>query len=98
MSTLFEAKSDRKMFKCLFQLLQELRCKEDELNQKQMQQLEFEERLMKIKEELDAKALELLEKELQQKMQLLTQNTPTPKKRRGKFSKARLKVSNVFMQ
>lgn len=69
----------------------ELRSKEDELKQKQLQQRQREENLQKRAQELDAREIELLGRELNI---MITQNTPTPNKRRGRFSKTRLKVSN----
>lgn len=70
--------------------LQELRCKEDELKQKQVQQRQLEEILEKRAQELDAREMDLLSRELKV---MITQSTPTPNKRRGKFSKTRLKVN-----
>lgn len=70
-----------------------MRCKEDELKQKQLQQRQHEENLQKREQELDAREIELLGRELNI---MITQNTPTPKKRRGKFSKSRLKVCVLF--
>ena len=69
--------------------MQELRCKEEELSRVQLQQRQHEEKLQKREQELDAREIELLGRELNI---IITQNTPTPKKRRGKFSKSRLKV------
>lgn len=66
-----------------------MRCKEDELKQKQLQQRQHEENLQKREQELDAREIELLGRELNI---MITANTPTPKKRRGKFTKSRLKV------
>lgn len=68
---------------------QELRCKEDELKQQQLHQREFEENLMKRKLALDAREIDLLGRELNI---MITQNTPTPIKRRGKINKQLLKV------
>lgn len=67
-----------------------MRCKEVELNQKQLAQREHEESLMRRRKELDAREMELLVRELQ--IMMTTQAAPTPKKRLGKFSKAKLKV------
>lgn len=69
---------------------QELRCKEAELKQKQMQQREHEENLHKREQALDAREIELLGRELN--IMITQQSTPTPIKRRGKFSKSKLKV------
>ncbi|XP_055692326.1 mitogen-activated protein kinase kinase kinase 11-like isoform X1 [Lutzomyia longipalpis] len=67
----------------------ELRCKEEELTRVQLQQRIQEENLQKREQELQARELELLEREINV---MISQNTPTPKKRRGKFSKSRLKL------
>lgn len=74
---------------------QELRCKEDELRLKQIQQHETEQKLRKQKEELDAREFEILERELQM---MIIRNTPQPLKRRGKFSKSKLKVNTYWDQ
>lgn len=58
---------------------------------KQMQQLEKEKKLEKIQKELDARELELVERELHM---MIPQPAPTPKKRRGKVSKSLLKVNS----
>lgn len=73
----------------IFPREQELRCKEDELKEKQLKQRQLEENLQKREQELDAREIELLGRELNM---MMTQSTPTPIKRRGKFKKARLKV------
>ena len=52
-------------------------------------QREHAENLARREEELAQREMELLGRELNI---MITQNTPTPKKRKGKFSKARLKV------
>lgn len=75
-------------FECNY-LLQELRCKEDELKERQQHQRQLEENLKKREKELDAREMELLGRELNI---MITQNTPTPKKRKGKFSKNKLRV------
>lgn len=49
-----------------------------------------EEDLAKREQELDAREIELLGRELKI---IITQHTPTPKKRKGKFSKSKLRVS-----
>lgn len=72
---------------CVFQ---ELRCKEDELKEQQQHQRQQEESLKKREKELDAREMELLGRELNI---MITQNTPTPKKRKGKFSKTKLRVN-----
>lgn len=71
---------------------QELRCKEDELKQKQIEHRKEEQKLKKRQEELEARELELLHRELQIRIE---ESTPKPQKRRGKFSKSKLKV-NIF--
>lgn len=81
--------------KFTFFLIQQLRCKEDELKQKQLQQRQHEENLQKREQELDAREIELLGRELNI---MITQNAPTPKKRRGKFSKSRLKVVVMLIE
>lgn len=70
---------------------QELRSKEEELSRVQQEQQFREEDLAKRKQELDAREIELLGRELKI---IITQNTPTPKKRKGKFSKSKLRVSS----
>lgn len=70
-------------------LTQELRCKEDELKQQQVQQRELEDILIRRKEALDARELDLLGRELKI---MITQNTPTPNMRHGKINKTLLKV------
>lgn len=54
-----------------------------------MKQRQVEESLQKREQELDAREIELLGRELNM---MMTQSTPTPIKRSGKFKKARLKV------
>ncbi|XP_058455589.1 mitogen-activated protein kinase kinase kinase 11 isoform X2 [Malaya genurostris] len=66
----------------------ELRSKEEELSRVQREQRCKEEDLAKREQELDAREIELLGRELNI---IITQNTPTPKKRKGKFSKSKLK-------
>lgn len=73
---------------------QELRCKEDELKQQQIQQREKEQKLKKIQEQLVARELEVLHRELEM---MIIHHTPKPQKRRGKFSKSRLKVNDSFI-
>lgn len=57
--------------------------------EKQLRQRQQEENLQRREQELDAREFELLSREINI---MMTQNTPTPKKRRGKFSKSRLKL------
>uniref|UniRef100_A0A182T0K9 Uncharacterized protein n=1 Tax=Anopheles maculatus TaxID=74869 RepID=A0A182T0K9_9DIPT len=74
---------------CLSPPTQELRSKEEELTRVQQQQRCKEETLAKREQELHAREIELLGRELKI---LINQNTPTPKKRKGKFSKSRIKL------
>ncbi|XP_058821356.1 mitogen-activated protein kinase kinase kinase 11-like isoform X2 [Topomyia yanbarensis] len=67
----------------------ELRSKEEELSRVQREQRCKEEDLAKREQELDAREIELLGRELNI---IITQNTPTPKKRKGKFSKSKLRL------
>uniref|UniRef100_A0A182MKN3 mitogen-activated protein kinase kinase kinase n=1 Tax=Anopheles culicifacies TaxID=139723 RepID=A0A182MKN3_9DIPT len=67
----------------------ELRSKEEELTRVQQEQRCKEENLAKREQELHAREIELLGRELKI---LINQNTPTPKKRKGKFSKSRIKL------
>lgn len=55
----------------------------------QRQQRCKEEDLEKREKELNEREIELLGRELNI---IITQNTPTPKKRKGKFSKSKLRV------
>lgn len=73
--------------------LQQLRSKEQEINRKERIQQELADNLARKEQELKHREMELLGRELNM---MITQNTPTPKKRRGKFSKARLKVRCPF--
>lgn len=61
---------------------------------KQLQQRQYEENLQKREQALDAREMELLGRELKI---MITQSTPTPKKRHGKFSKTRLKVCKIII-
>lgn len=67
-----------------------MHCKENELKQRQQQQRQHEENLQKREQELEAREIDCLRVELMLYSHMI--NTPTPKKRRGKFSKSRLKV------
>ncbi|XP_035896118.1 mitogen-activated protein kinase kinase kinase 11-like isoform X1 [Anopheles stephensi] len=67
----------------------ELRSKEEELSRVQQQQRCKEETLAKREQELHAREIDLLGRELKI---IINQNTPTPKKRKGKFSKSRIKL------
>lgn len=73
---------------CLFQ---ELHNKELELSRVQQEQRIQEELLQIKKKELDAREMVLLELELR----IIMNPTPEPNKRKGKFSKTRLKVSEL---
>uniref|UniRef100_A0A1B0AN14 mitogen-activated protein kinase kinase kinase n=1 Tax=Glossina palpalis gambiensis TaxID=67801 RepID=A0A1B0AN14_9MUSC len=66
---------------------EELRNKEEQLRRIQMQQHEQANNLKIFEQQLRARELELMGREL-----IIAQNTPVPNKRRGKFSKVRLKV------
>lgn len=57
--------------------------------QRQKQQRQMEELLERKREELDAREIDLLGRELNI---MMNNSTPTPEKRRGKFSKNKLKV------
>lgn len=72
--------------------LQELHNKELELSRVQHEQRIQKELLQIKKEELDAREMVLLELELR----IIMNPTPEPNKRKGKFSKTRLKVSVVL--
>lgn len=72
---------------------QELRCKEEELARVQNQQRQHERSLLLREQELNLREMELVGRELH--MTLNSQNTPTPKKRLGRFSRMRLKVSFI---
>uniref|UniRef100_A0AAG5CYD8 mitogen-activated protein kinase kinase kinase n=1 Tax=Anopheles atroparvus TaxID=41427 RepID=A0AAG5CYD8_ANOAO len=67
----------------------ELRSREEEVTRVQQAQRYREEDLAKREQELHAREIELLGREL---TILINQNTPTPKKRKGKFSKSRIKL------
>ncbi|KAG5890005.1 hypothetical protein JTB14_032628 [Gonioctena quinquepunctata] len=67
----------------------ELRCREEDLNRAQLQQRMHEEQLRQREQELHAREIDLLERELHL---MITQQTPTPIKRKGKFKVNRLKI------
>jgi mitogen-activated protein kinase kinase kinase 9 len=69
--------------------MQELRCREEELTKAQLQQKLLEENLRQREQELAAREIDLLERELHI---MIIQQTPTPKKRKGKFKRGRLKI------
>ncbi|KAJ9601331.1 hypothetical protein L9F63_000512, partial [Diploptera punctata] len=68
----------------------ELRCREEELTRAQLQQKLLEENLRQREQELAAREIDLLERELH--IMIIQQQTPTPKKRKGKFKRSRLKL------
>lgn len=74
--------------KCV--IMQELRCREEELTKAQLQQKLLEENLRQREQELAAREIDLLERELH--IMIIQQQTPTPKKRKGKFKRGRLKI------
>ncbi|XP_071440662.1 mitogen-activated protein kinase kinase kinase 9-like isoform X3 [Hetaerina americana] len=72
-------------------LEEELRCREEELTKAQLQQKMIEEHLRQREQELEAREIDLLERELH--IMIIQQaSTPTPKKRKGKFKRSRLKL------
>lgn len=71
---------------------QELRCQENELIERKRQQQEMQEILMKKQKELEARELDLVERELHL---MIPSAAPVPKKRRGKVSNKLLKVSDL---
>ncbi|ETN64395.1 mixed lineage kinase [Anopheles darlingi] len=79
----------RKKEKAFKSFEEELRSKEEELSRVQQEQRCKEEDLAKREQELHAREIELLGREL---TILMKQNTPTPKKRKGKFSKSKIKL------
>lgn len=68
--------------------MQELRCREDELRKAQREQELVEQKLQQREAELARREIDLLQRELHI---IITQQTPTPKKRRGVFKHAKLK-------
>ncbi|XP_058062388.1 mitogen-activated protein kinase kinase kinase 11-like [Anopheles bellator] len=79
----------RKKEKAFKSFEEELRSKEEELKRVSQEQRSKEEDLVKREQELHAREIELLGREL---TILMNQNTPTPKKRKGKFSKSKIKL------
>lgn len=71
--------------------MQQLKNKEQELSFMAQKQKEQHERLKQMMEELQFREKKLFERELVMKLN----NAPTPIKRKGKFSKARLKVNQI---
>lgn len=72
--------------------LQELRYREDALNKTKEQQHLLAEELNQRERALDAREMDILSRELKD---MITKSTPTPNKRRGKFSKTKLKVQQA---
>lgn len=72
--------------------VQELRCREEELTKALLQQKIQEEFLRKREQELAEREIDLLERELNIMILQQQQGRPTPKKRKGKFKKSRLKL------
>ncbi|KFM62370.1 Mitogen-activated protein kinase kinase kinase 9, partial [Stegodyphus mimosarum] len=70
----------------------ELRCREEELTKALVQQKIHEELLKKRELELHEREIDLLERELNIMILQQQQDRPTPKKRKGKFKKSRLKL------
>ncbi|XP_042913371.1 mitogen-activated protein kinase kinase kinase 9 isoform X2 [Parasteatoda tepidariorum] len=70
----------------------ELRCREEELTKALLQQKIQEEFLRKREQELAEREIDLLERELNIMILQQQQGRPTPKKRKGKFKKSRLKL------
>ncbi|CAG9762478.1 unnamed protein product [Ceutorhynchus assimilis] len=69
----------------------ELRSREEDLNRAQMQQRLHEEQLKQKEQELHVREMHILERELNFMINQ-QQTTPTPKKRKGKFKRSRLKL------
>ena len=72
--------------------MQELRSREEELTKAAMEQKMQEEFLRKREQELAEREIELVERELNIMILQQIMNKPTPKKRKGKFKKSRLKL------
>lgn len=70
----------------------ELRSREDEINEAAVQQREQEEVLKRREQELAQREIELVERELNIMILQQIMSKPTPKKRKGKFRKSRLKL------
>ncbi|XP_030745564.1 mitogen-activated protein kinase kinase kinase 11-like isoform X3 [Sitophilus oryzae] len=67
----------------------ELRSREEDLNRAQLQQRMHEELLRQKEQELHAREMDILKRELNF---MIIQQTPTPKKRKGKFKKSGLRL------
>ena len=72
--------------------LQELRSREEEINEAAIQQKIQEEFLRRREEELAQREIELVERELNIMILQQISSKPTPKKRKGKFKKSHLKL------
>ncbi|XP_055841362.1 uncharacterized protein LOC129908691 isoform X3 [Episyrphus balteatus] len=68
----------------------ELRCKEAELRRVQLQQREQAKDLQLREQELMARELELIGREL-----IIAQNTPVPRKRKGRFKKLKVSIFSI---
>ncbi|XP_002731591.2 mitogen-activated protein kinase kinase kinase 9-like [Saccoglossus kowalevskii] len=80
------------MFQELKMKEKELRSREEELSKAALQQKLQEECLKKREQELAEREIDLLERELNIMILQQQQDKPTPKKRKGKFKKGRLKL------
>lgn len=60
--------------------MQELRCREEDLNRVEVQQLIHEQELRQKEQELHEREIELIKREL---YFMIEQQTPVPKKRKG---------------
>ncbi|GIX74555.1 mitogen-activated protein kinase kinase kinase 9 [Caerostris extrusa] len=81
------------MFHELRRKEKELRCREEELKKALIQQKLQEELLKKREKELHDREIDLLERELNiMILQQQNQDRPTPKKRKGKFKKSKLRL------
>lgn len=67
-----------------------MRCREEDLNRAQLQQRMHEEQLRQKEQELHAREIDLLERELHF---MISQQTPTPNKRKGNFNVHVIKIS-----
>ncbi|XP_015926880.1 mitogen-activated protein kinase kinase kinase 11 [Parasteatoda tepidariorum] len=92
--------SEQEKWKCEIQEMfhelrlkeKELRCREEELTKALIQQKIHEEQLKKRELELHEREIDLLERELNIMILQQQQDRPTPKKRKGKFKKSRLRL------
>ncbi|GFQ86681.1 mitogen-activated protein kinase kinase kinase 9 [Trichonephila clavata] len=80
------------MFHELRRKEKELRCREEELKKALIQQKIHEEQLKKREKELHDREIDLLERELNIMILQQQQDRPTPKKRKGKFKKSKLRL------